>query len=288
MKKTVNQFSKYVVFILGCMGLLIACNDTTVNPENAYEASESSKALNAPAALDASTNGVIYDLQNDWSDVENPNGVWALNAGDSILIPVQDLSATGIDVWDIPQPGFTAQPIFGDITPVWFRATGPLDNGNPDYENGDIVTHTSRGQVPNSNVTWTSDTNGLIDITGSVWATREFGRTNDWFIYLNDELLTSGTVSDGDPFDRENPFRFEDGSGGSAALESLAVSMGDVVKLEFEQKFGFGEDYVGVNFTITVVAPTTRDDCKNGNWEQFGFRNQGQCVRFVETGKDSR
>ena len=34
--------------------------------------------------------------------------------------------------------------------------------------------------------------------------------------------------------------------------------------------------------------PQTKDDCKNGGWEQYGFRNQGQCVRFVETGKDSR
>ena len=34
-------------------------------------------------------------------------------------------------------------------------------------------------------------------------------------------------------------------------------------------------------------APETRDDCKNGGWELFldyGFVNQGQCIRFVETG----
>lgn len=34
--------------------------------------------------------------------------------------------------------------------------------------------------------------------------------------------------------------------------------------------------------------PVDKQDCKDGGWEQFGFRNQGQCVRFVETGKDSR
>ncbi len=28
--------------------------------------------------------------------------------------------------------------------------------------------------------------------------------------------------------------------------------------------------------------------CKNGGWEGFGFANQGQCVRYEETGKDSR
>lgn len=32
----------------------------------------------------------------------------------------------------------------------------------------------------------------------------------------------------------------------------------------------------------------TKDDCKNDGWQDYGFRNQGQCIRFVETGKDSR
>jgi hypothetical protein len=34
--------------------------------------------------------------------------------------------------------------------------------------------------------------------------------------------------------------------------------------------------------------PVTSDDCKQGGWVEFGFRNQGQCVRLVETGVDSR
>jgi hypothetical protein len=36
------------------------------------------------------------------------------------------------------------------------------------------------------------------------------------------------------------------------------------------------------------VDPTTHDDCYKGGWSDFNFRNQGQCVRFVETGIDSR
>jgi hypothetical protein len=34
--------------------------------------------------------------------------------------------------------------------------------------------------------------------------------------------------------------------------------------------------------------PATSDDCKKGGWAAFGFTNQGQCVRFIETGIDSR
>ena len=36
------------------------------------------------------------------------------------------------------------------------------------------------------------------------------------------------------------------------------------------------------------VDPATKDDCKKGGWSDFGFKNQGQCVRFIETGVDSR
>ena len=31
-----------------------------------------------------------------------------------------------------------------------------------------------------------------------------------------------------------------------------------------------------------------KDACKKGGWQDLGFRNQGQCVRWIETGKDSR
>jgi hypothetical protein len=32
------------------------------------------------------------------------------------------------------------------------------------------------------------------------------------------------------------------------------------------------------------VLPTTKDQCKHGGWRQFGFKNQGQCIRFVKHG----
>jgi hypothetical protein len=30
--------------------------------------------------------------------------------------------------------------------------------------------------------------------------------------------------------------------------------------------------------------PTSKDQCKNGGYKQYGFKNQGQCVAFVERG----
>ena len=50
--------------------------------------------------------------------------------------------------------------------------------------------------------------------------------------------------------------------------------------------FGFGG-----SFTSTLpngpipLAPTSKDQCKNGGWQSFGvFKNQGDCVSFVATG----
>jgi len=30
-----------------------------------------------------------------------------------------------------------------------------------------------------------------------------------------------------------------------------------------------------------VATPTNKDQCKKGGWRQFGFKNQGQCIAFV-------
>jgi Tol biopolymer transport system component len=37
--------------------------------------------------------------------------------------------------------------------------------------------------------------------------------------------------------------------------------------------------------TRAQIFPTTKDDCKKGDWERFGiFKNQGDCVSYVATG----
>lgn len=44
----------------------------------------------------------------------------------------------------------------------------------------------------------------------------------------------------------------------------------------------------GFGAPLNGVDPQDRDECRNGGWEAFGFRNQGQCIRFVNTGIDTR
>lgn len=51
----------------------------------------------------------------------------------------------------------------------------------------------------------------------------------------------------------------------------------------------FPNDARGIVFDLDVTAgPTERDDCKKGGFADYGFENQGQCIRFVNTGVDSR
>ncbi len=40
--------------------------------------------------------------------------------------------------------------------------------------------------------------------------------------------------------------------------------------------------------TAVGDSPTNKEACKSGGWKNYGFRNQGQCIRYVNTGKDSR
>jgi hypothetical protein len=40
------------------------------------------------------------------------------------------------------------------------------------------------------------------------------------------------------------------------------------------------------DFEVQQPMPTSKDQCKNGGWQNYGttFKNQGDCVSFVATG----
>ena len=37
--------------------------------------------------------------------------------------------------------------------------------------------------------------------------------------------------------------------------------------------------------SFTAPVPASKDDCTKDGWKSFGFKNQGQCIQFVNTGK---
>jgi probable HAF family extracellular repeat protein len=47
-----------------------------------------------------------------------------------------------------------------------------------------------------------------------------------------------------------------------------------------------GYGVVNDKFRAFLLTPATgKEQCKDGGWENFGFKNQGQCIQFVNTGK---
>ena len=85
-------------------------------------------------------------------------------------------------------------------------------------------------------------------------------------------------------------FRAAQGDFSLNSILTFNVNAGDTYGFRFGG-FAYSPGLSGT-FTVQVPQqpqdPTTKDDCKDGGWEAYGFSNQGQCIAFVETGHDSR
>ncbi len=180
----------------------------------------------------------VYDLTNDFSLANNPNGVWSYRFLDGTILPF--VASRVSDPWGTPQPAW------GDV-PGWFKSNG-TELFAHDWIAGDVITHSS------SIVVWTSPSATTISISGATWATRDIGRFNDWGIFKNGTLLSSGTIGSGDPFSRSNPHDFAIGTGGAAALTNILVSPGDTIQLKYSPNGGSSNDYAGVRLTITTAS----------------------------------
>ena len=44
-------------------------------------------------------------------------------------------------------------------------------------------------------------------------------------------------------------------------------------------------DIVVIDAPAPPPLPTSKEQCKKGGWREFGFRNQGECVAFVASGR---
>jgi hypothetical protein len=212
-----------------------------------------------PLGIAIASAATTYDLAADWSNDDNPNGVWTHREGTDALPSVPD--------WTPLNNGLAVQPAWapstnpGNFLPAWFKSTTNNPEGM-DFLLGDVVVHSTDGSNGSAsgaaNVIWTSPSNGVVDIFGAVWMTRDIGRSNQWTLFLNGVPLTAGNVSSGDEFNRAHPFNFANGSGGPAVLNGIETSINDVIELRIEKTSGFG-DFVGVNFTITLTEDADDD-----------------------------
>jgi hypothetical protein len=202
----------------------------------------------------------IDDVTFDWSDAENPNGVWSYREGENPL-PFVDAWERNQGHWATSQPGWARSEEANTRLPFWFRSNG-TENFVRDWQAGDVVVHSvdaanGVGAAP-AELVWTSPSEGIVSVMGSVWMGREIGRANLWQIFLNDELLTSGNISSGDAFSRADPFRFAEGSDSANVLRSIAVSEGDELRLVVTTTTTSG-DFVGVDLAIGCELPLCGD-----------------------------
>lgn len=62
-------------------------------------------------------------------------------------------------------------------------------------------------------------------------------------------------------------------------FQTNAANASDIFKLD---------DVLLTGESIEVSELEDKAECKKGGWEALGFKNQGQCIRLVNTGVDSR
>lgn len=202
----------------------------------------------------------IYDLSADWSDVNNPNGVWSYNS--SPATPIANHLADwdpGSSFFGAAQPAWAAAafPAAGHV-PVWLKSVGSGAAG-VDLPTDSIGMHGSESAA--AGVTWTSPSNGSVDISGATWQFFKGGphatRSMDWEILHNATSLSSGQLSGPDAFTSASPFDFAAGSGGAGALTGIAVAAGDVITLQYART-NTSSTFAAADLTIRLVPEPRR------------------------------
>jgi hypothetical protein len=217
--------------------------------------------LSSAANVQAQT----FNLADDWSNLNNPNGPWALYKAPGVLFDVvqNDWLSNG-----------TNQPAWSDAlgnnpfppnphVPMWAKAVDDLGTSTADsvyagfIDVGAVFMHSAedyRTGTDFSSVVWTSPHAGSIQIDGGVWIAKAFDRPHTWELLKNGAVITSGSLTQSDPYDKTNPFAFAAGSGGASAVE-MSVSAGDEIELLIYRPIGtlIPGTFVAVDLQIDLV-----------------------------------
>jgi hypothetical protein len=175
-----------------------------------------------------------------------------------------DKQPTGIDALGVDDPSFA----------------GIGDTGTTIGDQDAVTPSTNELNKANgwAYVEWNSNDAGVGEAPLKFVSTRSFASC---FEYRIDGELGTGDNYNTDITDGLWPFVCVNNS--EATRDLVAENYVDV-----RMVFGAEEDERFDWTRFYVVTELTKDDCKKGQWEALGFKNQGQCIRYVETGEDSR
>jgi hypothetical protein len=193
------------------------------------------------AALATSARAVIvvYDIENGFSDVNNPSGVWSYKSGNTLLahfspVPVASLvPAFANGYWGTSGATLDGAVMLstaaGGAAPPWL---------NNDFLSGEIVVRSADPpSVSPVVITFTAPSNGSLTYNGAVWYANSAAppAINDFKLTHNaGPILESGSVLPGQ--DRFNNVGFVNG------FNVVNVVAGDTLSLEIQpaaaQPFG--------------------------------------------------
>lgn len=192
---------------------------------------------------------IVWDFRADWSEAQNPNGVWSLLEGENLLPHVASWQSS-LGGWSQPQPGWAESENGNNRLPFFFLSNGSETFVN-DFDSGDTVVHSwdPVNGVGNGHaaIRWTAPYRCYVRLSGKVWIGRDIGRAVNVRIRRNSATIATAPVASGDPYSSANPLPLNDGAG---PLNILQLEAGDTIDLLFET-VGVAGDFVVINdYTI--------------------------------------
>ena len=228
-------------------------------------------------------------ITGDTAAAENDAGGWMFNRDQSTKTPYEftlDESRIGTGSLYVPPIGSSASDKF--IAEYFLRApVGEVESISFDFLVGDNADPVADADQFYMNVYVNfDDSDNFYDCrynivaapTSGDWSTVTFDRSENYPVTPR----PAGTDCPSSPA----------GLPPGSHIRVVALNLGDTSANDAGVDGYFDNVVVETAGGTTVfdfeAAPTSRDDCKNGGWADYGFRNQGQCIRFVNTGEDSR
>lgn len=202
------------------------------------------------AATPASALTVIYDASADFSDSQNPNGVWSYLQGSTPMGHFIGNAANPMDLaygngyWGTGTNLWFSTPEIGKVT---LDGSAVPSFNDADFLAGDIVVHsTNPGMGAPVAVEWTAPSAGTASVDIVAWyAHSNVVRANDVTVLLNGVSIGSGVLTPTD--NRLAPLSFQ-----FAALE---VAAGDVLRLQFTPSAGQGVgSLAGFSESVTLTS----------------------------------
>jgi hypothetical protein len=132
-----------------------------------------------------------------------------------------------------------------------------------------------------ANVTWNANDAGLGVAPLKFTQPRNFAACFE--IRIDDEAPESATHFNSDITDGRWAYQCVGGVYGPGPIEETFTANSHVdVRMSFgaerDERFDWTRFY--------VMSIESKDECRDGGWQAFGFANQGQCIRYIETGKN--